>query len=129
MPPGEGTASGFTRVLGTDLGNDHPISVTYNTALATRDGELRAGRQGIGHLIGRVMEAQALESLALNGGTAKDGCNASNYKNKECHYQLDKNNFGDGLVSALKEIAGKASNMLSNSVCSSRFNVRPALSQ
>jgi hypothetical protein len=51
-----------------------------------------------------------LSGLALNGGTAKDGCNASNYKNKECHYQLDKNNFGDGLVSALKEIAGKASN-------------------
>ena len=26
--------------LGTDLGNDHPISFTYNTALATADGEL-----------------------------------------------------------------------------------------
>ena len=42
MPPGEGTASGFTRVLGTDLSNDHPISITYNAALAARDGELRA---------------------------------------------------------------------------------------
>lgn len=42
MPPGQGTTSGFTRFLGTDLRNDHPISVTYNSALATRDGELRA---------------------------------------------------------------------------------------
>ena len=42
MPAGEGTASGFTRNLGTDLRNDHPISVTYTNALATRDGELRA---------------------------------------------------------------------------------------
>jgi len=42
MPAGEGTSSGFTRFLGTDLRNDHPISVTFNSALATRDGELRA---------------------------------------------------------------------------------------
>ena len=41
MPAGEGTASGFTRYLGTDLTNDHPISVTFNNALAQRDGELR----------------------------------------------------------------------------------------
>jgi hypothetical protein len=42
MPPGEGSSTGFTRFLGTDLRNDHPISVTFNAALATRDGELRA---------------------------------------------------------------------------------------
>lgn len=41
MPAGQGTNSGFTRFLGTDLRNDHPISVTFNAALATRDGELR----------------------------------------------------------------------------------------
>jgi hypothetical protein len=41
MPPGEGVQSGFTRFLGTDLRNDHPISLTYSSALATRDGELR----------------------------------------------------------------------------------------
>ncbi|MDH5537912.1 MAG: hypothetical protein OEY03_00785 [Rhizobacter sp.] len=41
MPPGEGVLSGFTRFLGTDLRNDHPISLTYSSALATRDGELR----------------------------------------------------------------------------------------
>jgi len=33
--------TGFTRNLGTDLGNDHPISFTYNAALAAADGELR----------------------------------------------------------------------------------------
>ncbi len=41
MPAGQGTNTGFTRFLGTDLRNDHPISVTYTSALATRDGELR----------------------------------------------------------------------------------------
>jgi hypothetical protein len=41
MPPGEGELTGFTRNLGTDLSNDHPISLTYDTNLATTDGELR----------------------------------------------------------------------------------------
>jgi hypothetical protein len=42
MAPGQGVTSGFTRFLGTDLSNDHPISLTYNSALAARDGELHA---------------------------------------------------------------------------------------
>jgi len=42
MPSGSGDTSGYTRKLGVDLTNDHPISVTYTTALANRDGELRA---------------------------------------------------------------------------------------
>jgi hypothetical protein len=42
MAPGSGNTTGFTRDLGINLTNDHPISVTYNSALATRDGELRA---------------------------------------------------------------------------------------
>ena len=42
MPDGPiGATSGYTRRLGTDLRNDHPISLTFNTALAQRDGELR----------------------------------------------------------------------------------------
>jgi len=41
MPPGAGTDTGFTRNLGTDLTNDHPISLTYDTTLAGIDGELR----------------------------------------------------------------------------------------
>ncbi|HEY0721226.1 MAG TPA: multiheme c-type cytochrome, partial [Gammaproteobacteria bacterium] len=40
MPNGAGTATGFTRDLGTDLTNDHPISFTYDSTLATADGEL-----------------------------------------------------------------------------------------
>ena len=35
---------------------------------ALRMDEDRVTRQGVGHLIGRVMESQALEGLALNGG-------------------------------------------------------------
>jgi len=41
MPSGEGELTGFTRRLGVNLTNDHPISFTYDTALALRDGELR----------------------------------------------------------------------------------------
>ncbi len=41
MPPGLGTTTGFTRNLGIDLRNDHPISFTYNNTLALADGELR----------------------------------------------------------------------------------------
>ena len=41
MPGGpQGALSGFTRLIGTDLTNDHPVSVTYNDALAAQDGEL-----------------------------------------------------------------------------------------
>ena len=41
MPEGAGATTGYTRNLGIDLTNDHPISVSYTSALATRDGELR----------------------------------------------------------------------------------------
>ena len=40
--PTANAATGFTRNLGADLGNDHPISFTYNAALASADGELRS---------------------------------------------------------------------------------------
>lgn len=42
MPSGSGASTGFTRNLGVDLSNDHPISFTYNSAVATADGELRS---------------------------------------------------------------------------------------
>jgi hypothetical protein len=35
MPIGVGVNSGFTRVIGTDLSNDHPISITYDSDLTT----------------------------------------------------------------------------------------------
>jgi hypothetical protein len=41
MAPGEGETMGYTRFLGKDLTNDHPISLTYNQALVTADGEMR----------------------------------------------------------------------------------------
>ncbi|MFO1281096.1 MAG: cytochrome c3 family protein [Burkholderiales bacterium] len=41
IPSGAGTDTGFTRNLGVDLTNDHPISFTYDAALASADGELR----------------------------------------------------------------------------------------
>ena len=37
---GQGAATGFTRNLGSDLSNDHPISMTYDTSLAQNDGEM-----------------------------------------------------------------------------------------
>lgn len=47
---GSTTISG-TPLLGTDLSNDHPVSFTYNTGLATTDGELHdpaATASGVG---------------------------------------------------------------------------------
>lgn len=40
MPVGSGVTTGDTRVIGTNLQNDHPVSFVYNTALAMRDEEL-----------------------------------------------------------------------------------------
>ena len=40
MPAGAGIQTGFTRDLGNDLSNDHPISLTYDTNLANTDKEL-----------------------------------------------------------------------------------------
>lgn len=40
MPEDLGEETGFTRRLGTDLTNDHPISFTFDSAQASRDGEL-----------------------------------------------------------------------------------------
>ncbi|MEO5331427.1 MAG: hypothetical protein H7839_05335 [Magnetococcus sp. YQC-5] len=42
MPGGSsGANTGFTRNLGVNLSNDHPISFTFNATVATNDGELR----------------------------------------------------------------------------------------
>ena len=40
MPAGAGELTGFTRDLGIDLTNDHPISLNYDTTLANVDTEL-----------------------------------------------------------------------------------------
>ncbi|MFV2057088.1 MAG: hypothetical protein ACC707_11515 [Thiohalomonadales bacterium] len=41
IPDGEGKNTGFTRNLGSDLRNDHPISIRFDAQLADIDGELR----------------------------------------------------------------------------------------
>lgn len=53
MPVGEGETSGFTRKLGTDLRNDHPISFSYDDNLALNDGELRVPGTNL-HIQNRV---------------------------------------------------------------------------
>jgi hypothetical protein len=40
IPQGLGETTGFTRKIGVDLTNDHPISFTFDSAQAARDGEL-----------------------------------------------------------------------------------------
>src|SRR3989304_444865 len=40
MPPGSGVTTGDTRVIGTNLQNDHPVSFVYDSSLALRDEEL-----------------------------------------------------------------------------------------
>lgn len=41
IPTGTGVLTGFTRNLGTDLSNDHPISFVFDDTLSAADGELR----------------------------------------------------------------------------------------
>ncbi len=53
MPAG---TDGYTRRLDTDLSNDHPISVTYNSALAVADGEMF------------VPSADAKQEITTDGG-------------------------------------------------------------
>lgn len=57
MPVGAGAATGFTRDLGIDLTNDHPISLTYDAAVANANGELRVPdpSQNIPPVTGSVM--------------------------------------------------------------------------
>ncbi len=87
MPAGQGTTSGFTRYLGTDLTNDHPISVTFNSALATRDGELRPvdAQQrwpaGSGSVVG--LRAPGLKPLAPLEPTGNNG--AGQVQCASCH--------------------------------------------
>jgi hypothetical protein len=65
MPPGAGTTTGFTRNLGTDLTNDHPISFTYDANVATLDGELRPPD---GTLVGTRTAGAPRPKLPLEAG-------------------------------------------------------------
>ncbi|MBL0088449.1 MAG: hypothetical protein IPP87_09090 [Ideonella sp.] len=65
MAVGEGTGTGFTRNLGVNLSNDHPISFTYDAALASADGELRTPD---GSTVGTRVAGQPRPKLPLQGG-------------------------------------------------------------
>jgi len=55
-----GSDTGFTRRLGTNLSNDHPISVSFTQTLATADGELRApSADGLQSISGLSLTAPA----------------------------------------------------------------------
>lgn len=69
LPPGTYTAtSGFTPVTGTNLTNDHPISVDFTSTLAARDGELRP------------VANTALQNWNAGSGTDIIGKRGSGYK-------------------------------------------------
>jgi len=75
MPGGAGAATGFTRNLGTDLANDHPISVTFDATLASRDGELRTPDNIlVGQRTPSVRPKLPLESIAEAGNQPQIQC-------------------------------------------------------
>jgi len=71
-----GGATGGTNMtgdalLGNDLSNDHPISFTYDAALATADGELVTpvgGQVGVLHLIGGRVECGTCHDVHRRAG-------------------------------------------------------------
>ncbi|KPJ90683.1 MAG: hypothetical protein AMJ53_13120 [Gammaproteobacteria bacterium SG8_11] len=67
MPAGHGTTTGFTRYLGTNLTNDHPISVVYDQNLVAIDGEMRNPQQN--HIFTRGVDSgrPATEQIHLEG--------------------------------------------------------------
>lgn len=82
MPTGSGTDTGFTRNLGTDLTNDHPISVSFNDTLASRDGELRSP-SAYPTLIGTRTTTSKPKLKLENTGAA--GANQAQIQCATCH--------------------------------------------
>jgi len=82
MPTGAGTTTGFTRNLGTNLSNDHPISVSYNDALAFRDGELRTPSAN-SSLVGTRTSSNKPKLKLENTGTP--GANQAQVQCTTCH--------------------------------------------
>ena len=88
MPAGpDGEETGYTRKLGTDLTNDHPISFTYDSTLALNDGELRdpAFESHIGNRISGVdpvvpLENNQLECVSCHDPHIRDSDPAVNIK-------------------------------------------------
>ena len=87
MPEGAGALTGFTRRLGVDLTNDHPISFTYDSNLALADGELRdpaaeshiqTRAPGVKPLV--PLEADKLECVSCHDPHIRDSDPAKNIK-------------------------------------------------
>jgi predicted CXXCH cytochrome family protein len=69
---GSTNISGAT-LVGTDLSNDHPVSFTYNTALATADGALwNPSDAGHTTALGGTIQADLLFSDKLECGSCHD---------------------------------------------------------
>ncbi len=77
MAPGEGVDTGFTRFIGTDLKNDHPISLTFNSALSLKDGDMRdpAISQYVGVRKKGVKPLLPLEPTPTNAAEGMVQCN------------------------------------------------------
>ncbi|HFQ13954.1 MAG TPA: hypothetical protein ENK40_04075, partial [Gammaproteobacteria bacterium] len=88
MPPGSGSLTGFTRDLGTNLTNDHPVSFPYDSALAASDGELRdpAVTPHIGNRVAGVrpplvpLENDQLQCVSCHDPHIRDAAGAVNIK-------------------------------------------------
>ncbi len=79
IPAGLGERSGFTRRIGIDLTNDHPISFTYDSSQAFRDGELRdpntvhfLGERSPGHKPTIPLEEAQMECISCHDPHVRD---------------------------------------------------------
>ena len=103
MPYGRGAANadhGFTRNLGTDLRNDHPISFTYNSALASADGELRNPAGSTEPTIIADRSVGVKPQFPLTGGKVQ--CTTCHDPHKETQKFLRKNRFQQGAPEAVQ---------------------------
>ena len=83
MPAGSGATTGYTRNLGTHLTNDHPISITYDSALAAADGDLydplgapHIGEQGPGVKPDLPLRSGKLECVSCHDPHVTDDAGA-----------------------------------------------------
>lgn len=89
MPSGAGVTTGFTRQLGgstnDDLSNDHPISITYDSTLSLRDGELRTpdASQRWGNVFGKIVPGDGFKPLLPLAPTG--AANAGQVQCTTCH--------------------------------------------
>ena len=86
---------GFTRNLGTDLRNDHPISFTYDSSLASADGELRYPSGSTSPTIIANRGGGVKPHFPLTGGKVQ--CTTCHDPHKETQKFLRKNRFAQNV--------------------------------